>query len=247
MRNTHIDITIKDHDRWYLKYTNKAKHYVQLHNSFWGDSEFLQLSNDEKVMFLWILSQSLRVNKPTLSICLDYACVLLSIPLDDSKRILSSLKKNNIIDLDRNVRCQLKEEKKREENRSKIEKKASANAHASHSPLIEDILDCWNRNAPDFNLPSVKVLNDARKKKLQSAIKDFDSIEDWIKIFSVASEKGFKGKDGREFIPNWDYVFRNNNYATFYDEYDILFTRENKSKDEIIKQVESDLINSMMV
>lgn len=246
MSNTHIEITIKNPDRWYLKYTNRAKHYVQLHNSFWGDSEFMQLANDEKVVFLWILSQSLRVNKPTLSICLDYACVLLSIPLDDSKRILSSLKKNNIIDLDRNVRRQLKEEKKREENRSKFEKKASANAQASHPSICDDILDAWNRNAPQHNLPTVKVLNTARLKKLQSALKDFKEIDDWLKIFSVASTKGFTGKDGREFIPNWDYVFRNNNYVSFYDEYDVLFESKKTNKN-LQKEVEQNLINSLMV
>lgn len=246
MNNTHVEITIKDPDRWYLKYTNKTKHYVQLHNSFWGDSEFLQLKNDEKVMFLWILSQSLRVNKPTVSICLDYSCVLLSIPLDDSKRILSSLKKNNIIDLDRNVRTQLKEEKKREENRSKIEKKACSNAQASHTSICDEILDAWNRNAPEHNLPTVKLLNPTRMKKLQSALKDFNKVDDWLKIFSVASTKGFIGKDGREFIPNWDYVFRNNNYVSFYDEYELTFSNK-KENSNLQKQVEQSLINSLMV
>jgi hypothetical protein len=244
MKNNHVTITILDPERWYLKYTNRTKHYVQLHNSFWGDSDFLMLSNDEKVMFLWILSQSLRFNKATVSICLDFSYTLLSIPLDDSKVILSNLKKNNFIELDRNVRRQLKEENKRKEKKSKTEKKASANAQASHTPLIDEILDCWNRNAPDHNLPVVKKLNATRVKKLQTALKDFDKPDDWLKIFSVASTKGFTGKDGREFIPNWDYVFRNNNWVSFYDEYDVLF--KPKSDEALQDQIEQQLINSLM-
>ena len=94
--------------------------------------------------------------------------------------------------------------------------------------------------------PSVKVLNDARKKKLQIALKDFETIEDWRKIFSVASQKGFTPKSGNKFTPNWDYVFRNNNWVTFYDEYEILFSENNKTDKEIAASVESDLINSLM-
>lgn len=250
MKNTHIKIEISDPERWRLKFTEKRKHYYQFHSAWWADSSYLSLDSDQKVIFSWLLSQTLATNKPQLSVCLEYVKGLLSMELDIVKDAIRALKDNDFIKLETRVRkstkSQYKEEKRIEENRSKIENKASANAHASHNSLIEEILDCWNRNAPEFNLPSVKVLNDARKKKLQSALKDFGKIEDWIKIFSVASEKGFKGKDGREFIPNWDYVFRNNNYATFYDEYEVLFENASKDKDEITKQVEADLINSMM-
>ena len=107
--------------------------------------------------------------------------------------------------------------------------------------IIAAILDLWNRNAPRYKLPSVKLLNATRKKKLQLALKDFKTIDDWRKIFSTASKKGFIGNDGREFVPNWDYVFRNNNWVTFYDEYEILFSDEKnqKSKEQTLKEVEA--------
>ena len=241
MSNTHINITINDPARWYLKYTEKSKHYVQLHSSFWGDSEFVMLNNDEKILFLWILSQSLRVNKPSLSICLDFACGILNIPLDTSKGILNSLKKNNFIDLDRNLRSQLIEQKKRKEKKSKIEKKDFSKSKSNTPPLIEEILDIWNRNAPDFGFPKVSKLNPSRLKKLQKAIKDYDKPDDWIKIFSSASRKGFTGKDGRDFVPNWDYVFRNENWIKFHEEYEVLFAEKVQSEEELTAQVEAQL------
>ena len=122
-KNNHVEITILEPSRWYLKYTEKNKHYVQLHSSFWGDSTFLALSNDEKVVFLWILSQSLRFNKPTFSVCLEFAYGLLSISLGDSKSILNTLKSNNLIHLEKGLRRQLIKEKKRKENRIEEKKK----------------------------------------------------------------------------------------------------------------------------
>lgn len=234
-------ITINDPARWYLKYTERSKHYVQLHNSFWGDSEFIMLNNDEKVLFLWILSQSLRVNKPSLSICLDFACGLLSIPLDTSKVILNSLKKNNFIDLDRNLRNQLIEENKRKEKRREANRiENNSNAHLS---FMDEILEIWNASCSKYGMPKVNVLSASRKKKLSLAIKDFKTIEDWKMIFTVASDKGFTGKDGRVFIPNWDYIFRNENYIKFHEE----FTTDSipESREDTIKAVEEFLFKDL--
>jgi hypothetical protein len=132
-------------------------------------------------------------------------------------------------------------------NKSKVNKrKVKIKKTSSSDELMATILDIWNRNAPDHNLPSVKLLNVTRKKKLQLALKDFNTEADWLKIFSVASKKGFIGNDGRQFIPNWDYVFRNNNWVKFYDEYEVLFSDKPVDTEALTKQVEQDLINSLM-
>jgi hypothetical protein len=242
MKNNHVIIEILNPSRWYLKYSEKSKHYVQLHSSFWGDSDFLALSNDEKVLFLWILNQSLRVNKPSLSICLEFAYGLLNISLDDAKGILSSLERNNIINLPTKVRKttkrQLIEEKKRKEKR--IEEKTS------NSFLINEILDLWNRNASNFMMPTVKKLNKTRLKKLHDELKEFDNIDDWRKIFSTASKKFFTDSSGKLFTPNWDYVFRAGNCLKFYEEYAVLFAANNVGSDELAVSIESNLIESLM-
>ena len=241
MRNNHVIIEILDPSRWYLKYSERSKHYVQLHSSFWGDCDFLALSSDEKVMFLWILNQSLRVNKPSLSICLEFAYGLLNISLDDAKGILSSLESNNIIELPTKVRkstkSQLIEQKKRKEKKRKEK--------TDNSFFVNEVLDLWNRNASSFMMPTVKKLSTSRLKRLQDEIKEFDKIDDWRKIFSTASKKGFV-KDGKEFTPNWDYVFRLGNCLKFYEEYEVLFKEEIISDDQLVKKIESELINNLM-
>jgi len=118
-KNTHITITILDPERWYLKFSEKRKHYVQLHASYWLDSDFCSLELPTKTAFLWILSQCLRVNKPSVSICLESACMFLKVPLGTCKVMLRELKSCNIIDMERHLRSQLIEEKRKEKNRSK--------------------------------------------------------------------------------------------------------------------------------
>ena len=90
-------------------------------------------------------------------------------------------------------------------------------------------------------MPRIRGLSDARRKKLVKALKEFSDPDDWKKIFTIASTKGFTGKDGREFIPNWDYVFRNENYIKFFEEYE----QENNTT-QTREQLESEVLNSML-
>jgi len=230
MKNNHCEITISDPERWNLKYTDKRKHYIQLHGNFWSDSDFLALSSGQKVMFLWILNASLRVNKPSLSICLESAKGILKCSLDEAKGLLSGLESFNIISLQTRVRKTTKpqlieenriEEKRREANENKTESKSD-----SEREPFEVVVDTWNKGAPHYNFPKVKVINAARKKAIKSAMKDFPDPEDWKKIFNVAATKGFERNGAEPFVPNWDYIFRNNNWVKFYDEYEILFPEE---------------------
>jgi hypothetical protein len=236
-KNTHRNITINDPDRWYLSYGKIRKHYVQIHSAYWSDPDFLNLSSDAKVVFLWVLNTSLRFNKPSLNICLESACGVLRCSLGTAKQLLSELESNDIISLEAKLRVS-KEEKKKEEK--KIEEKQGANAPAS---FLDDVVDLWNRNVDEFNLPRIKSLNANRKKKLIKACKDFKDIEEWKNIFTIAASKGFTGSDGRIFIPNWDYVFRNDNYMKFYEESQLEKPKQKAS--ELVIEVESMLLKGL--
>lgn len=142
MKNTHRKIDILDPDRWYISYGKKRKHYTQLHSSIWSDADFLSLKNDTKVLFLWLLNASLRVNKPSLSVCLESAKVTLRVSLGVIKHSLNELESFNIIYLESKLRASIEEKKieenKREEN--KIEKSHSQVANYTH----DDIIQLWN-------------------------------------------------------------------------------------------------------
>jgi len=109
--------------------------------------------------------------------------------------------------------------------------------------FLDEVVDLWNRNVDEFNLPRIKSLNANRKKKLLLACKDFKDIEDWKNIFTIAASKGFTGSDGRMFIPNWDYVFRNDNYMKFYEESQLEKPKQKAS--ELVTEVESMLLKGL--
>ncbi len=246
MKNTHIALEVLEPARWYLKFTEKRKHYFQFHSSLWGDSTYLALNSDSKVILSWLLSQCLATNKPSISVCLDSISGMLSMSLDIVKDAIRELKDNDIIELQTRVRKsnkpQLIEENRIEENRR--EEKTISEKKSGTCILIEQIYNLWNKNAPDHDLPTVKILNADRKKKLLKAMNDFREINDWKKIFSVASTKGFTNKEGSDFVPTFDYIFRNNNWVKFYDEYDLIFKKED-SPEKIIKETEEMLFNEL--
>lgn len=135
----------------------------------------------------------------------------------------------------------LPQEKNRKEKKRE-EKKKEKKENSPTSKFSDEILDLWNRNCSDFGMPKVKTLGAQRLKKLNTATKVFKDLDDWKKIFNVTANKGFIGKDGREFIPNWDYIFRNENYVKFFEEYEITF--EEKPTDQ--KQLEQNVVNHIL-
>lgn len=238
MKNNHKKLEIKNIERWRIKFTDTRKHYFQFHSSWWSDSDFLALSNDSKALFLWMLSQSLTQNKHLLSICLESACIVLRCSLDDVKGMLSELDSKDIIHLQTKTRkktnSQLIEENRIEENRIEQHSKNDLETKVSNVPdFYDDVVEKWNYGASKYNLPKVKTLSTVRRKKLKVACKIYKDIEDWRKIFSVAVNKGFTREGSEPFIPNWDYVFRNENYVKFYEEYEIMFEKQNSSKSSI--------------
>jgi hypothetical protein len=226
MKNTHKKIDIVDIGRWRIKFTENRKHYFGFHSSWWSDSDFLALSSDAKTLFTWLLSQSLTQNKASLSICLDSACMVLRCSLDDIKDTLNELEHNNIIDLQTKTRKTVKSHR-REENRIEENRIEEKEIKISASDIFyTEIVAKWNSECEQLGMPSVKVLSDTRKKKLALACKTFKEIEDWRKIFSVASNKSFVPAKGKPFRANWDYLFQDGNYIKFYEEYEIMFTEK---------------------
>jgi len=95
------------------------------------------------------------------------------------------------------------------------------NTVTSEPKAHERVVEIWNTGAKKLGFPCItthgKVFQD-RKKKLIAAMKDIPDPEDWRKIFNVAAGKGFTKPDGSSWTPNWDYVFRNNNFQKFLEE-----------------------------
>tara|TARA_R110000787_G_scaffold190548_1_gene301991 strand:- start:1112 stop:1852 length:741 start_codon:yes stop_codon:yes gene_type:complete len=233
MKNTHKKITLIDPAKWHIKFTDKRKHYYQFHSSWWGTSDYLELNSDQKVIFSWLLSQFLAVNKGEISVCLEFIKGILRLELDVIKDAIRVLKDNNFIDLDSTVRKSNKpqliekniiEEKRREENEIKI---------SASELFYNEIVAKWNLGAEKFDVPKVNVLSDDRRKKLSKSCKIYKDIESWRKIFSVAVHKGFTKVGSEPFVPNWDYVFRNDNYIKFYEEYEVMFSKKDATAESI--------------
>jgi len=119
LKNNHRKITIVDPSRWGLKYTERRQWYYKTRLDFFSDPLIHGLKNDTKILFLAILTESLRSNGAASSMCLEYARGLLSTSLGVIKDSLKELERNNIISLQTKVRNQLREENRIEENRSK--------------------------------------------------------------------------------------------------------------------------------
>lgn len=187
-KNTHKKITIIDPDRWYLKFGERRKHYVQLHASYWSDSDFLALSNGAKVLFLWILNQSLRVNKASLSVPLDGCYVFLNCSLNDCKQFVNELKINNFIDLDgltrKTANGQLKEENKRKKNKTKKQKKTATKV-ATPDGVHIDIINYLNKKTGKH----FKHQTEATKKLINSRLKENFTIDDFKAVIDCKTSQ----------------------------------------------------------
>lgn len=120
----------------------------------------------------------------------------------------------------KNMRKQREQSAPKREIENKIKRESNTDSKKSDEFMLS-IVDSWNRNVHQFNMPQIKTLSAKRKKLLKIAIKEFKTLNDWKKIFAVTATKGFTKKDQSPFIPNWDYIFRNENYIKFFEEYEI--------------------------
>lgn len=118
-KNAHRIITIIDPSRWGLRYGEKRQWYYKMRLDFFSDPFISGLKNDTKIVFLAIVSESLRSNGGASSMCLEYLKGLLRCSLGVVKESLKELERNNIIKLQTRVRNQLIEENRIEENRTK--------------------------------------------------------------------------------------------------------------------------------
>lgn len=142
-----------------------------------------------------------------------------------SKHILTHSEYNNTIDniqvtsnnIDTNVSPVLQPEpqslfdlKAEYRKVNKSDKQSLMQFFSANKPnFIEPYVDLWNVFAADFNMPMVKVVSDARKRKLNSRVrnKNFNMLE----ILKAASKSKFI-KEGNFF--NFDWIIENDvNYV----------------------------------
>jgi len=125
--------------------------------------------------------------------------------------------------------------------KEKVKVKVS-DAEASDK-FLYDVLDLWNRNVDELGLPKVRHFTDARIRKLKKACKDFKDIEDWKNIFTIAARVSFIKTNGEQFIPNWDWIFKNDNYIKFYEESQL--EKPEQKPSELVAEVESMLLKGL--
>lgn len=227
MKNNHREITIVDPLRWQIKIGERRKFYHQFHASRWSDSTYLALTNDSKVVFNWILSQVLMSNKVSVSICLESACGILSMRLDDFKGCLMELKVSDYIDLQTLMRKSAKTPIKVSKKVSKKEAKTE----------LESVCDLWNTGAQKLGYSKIVIpLSSIRKSKLEKAMAAFPELEQWRLIFNSTLDEGFTGSDGRLWQPSFDWLFKKENYLRLYEKSQIKTITSKEQVESLMKE-----------
>ena len=73
--------------------------------------------------------------------------------------------------------------------------------------LCQPLVDLFNKSCP--NLPKVKELNQSRKDKIKTRLKEHRDFSWWEEVFKKANGISFIGKDGKEWRPSFDWLFEN--------------------------------------
>jgi len=81
---------------------------------------------------------------------------------------------------------------------------------------FDGLMELFNSLHDAHGMPRIKVLTPERKRRIQKAQKAIGSdFEVWRKVFIISGTKGFIKADGSFWKPDFDYVFRNENYIKF--------------------------------
>ena len=216
----------------------KSMPWLRLENDFYDKEDFFDEDVNATWLFIFLLCQCAQKVSNEIELSEKYLISKSKLTKKQFFEAISRLKAKSLISFDTNESDRISSDSYLTNERTeRTERTERSITHVYSDALHDEIVDLWNRNVDEFGLPKIKSLNAERKKKLKKACDDFSDIEDWKKIFTIAATKGFIGKDGREFVPNWDYVFRNNNYFKFYEEYDLKPVVE--SSEILAKAVES--------
>ena len=121
--NSHKIITVLNPSSFGVKYSGKAQYYFQFRNDLLHNPQVFSLSNDAKILFLSILAESSRVGNDTISMCLEYCCGLLRVPLGCIKGLLRELEHNDIIELEIGVRVPINKRKEKNIKEKNIKEK----------------------------------------------------------------------------------------------------------------------------
>jgi hypothetical protein len=115
-----------------------------------------------------------------------------------------------------------REEEEEVKKKTKVQKQVSVVREKFNWLELQEL---WNTEAKKSGLPKIDVMTDIRKRKVKKAVsvkpKEIETQIFFKKVFSIAATKGFTKSDGSEFVPNFDYVFRNENYIKFFEEQEV--------------------------
>ena len=238
-----MKITVCNWDNFQLRKDVKVSSWFRFEHNFFTDHKFFTLDNDEKIIWINILCTASMESKSEIFYNLELASRLTNVKVHKIENTLEKLKQFQCIDYQTRTRTVHDTDTCLQTDKQTDRQTDNSTQACPH--FLGKVLDLWNKNCSEFGMPKVKSLNAERKKRLKKAVKDFSEIGDWIKIFNVAATKGFTGKDGRVFTPNWDYIFRNNNYLKFYEEHDVIFNDNQLDQTQIEKNVVNHILSQM--
>lgn len=120
-----------------------------------------------------------------------------------------------------NVETDSEEKNHGPESRQGPDRKNKSNGQpASLKIKPEDIHRLWNQIADELGMAKVKVLNEARKKKLSKFISEIPDLEDWRKIFIASFHNQWVAGNGDVVIWSFDQVLEKGRYLKFLEDYE---------------------------
>ena len=237
-----MKITINGFKNFNPRSDLKSMPWLRLQNDFYDKEDFFDEDINTCWLFIFLLCQCAQKVSDTINMDEKYLIQKSKMQKNVFYGALNRLLDKGLILLETNESDRIRSNPllTNEQNEQNGENRTDRT-----SLFFDEIINIWNDGAPNFNMPKINKLSASRKKKLNEACKIFKSTDDWKKIFNVASTKSFTDKTGNSFTPNWDYIFRNENYIKFFEEYDTIFEIK-QSKEDIIADVEASLFKGLM-
>jgi DNA-binding MarR family transcriptional regulator len=241
-----MKITIKGFSKYNPRSDLKSMPWLRLQNNFYDNEDFYDEDYATRYLFVFLLCLCAQKVSDTVDFDIHFLLNKANMKKSEFLDALSKLKAKGLIMLETNESDRIRSETcLTNERTERREQHGRASRENSQSLFSEEIKNLWNSDAKRMGMPEIKDLSPARKKKLETACKSFKELDDWHKIFNVAASKSFVDSSGKTFIPNWDYIFRNDNYLSFYESYDQVFNTPSVSSESLTRQFESSILGNL--
>lgn len=227
-----ITLTVNNWDKYNPRKDIKNPSWFAFSNRMIEDEDIFELSGVEFKAWVYVLSKASQKNSDTVEIDSKHFSRICGAPIDSMTTMLVKMSNNITVhvrdesvrictgsSLTQNVDVTRQTDKQTGQDKQDKTEQECVVVTDSVTPRpdkIDLIFNQFNELAKSHGMHKIKILNTDRKKRLTKAVKQVgDDLEIWHKIFIVAGSKGFVGKDGREWKPDFDYIFRNENYVKF--------------------------------